>query len=44
MAVTRDDPYDPFNFLVTISPESGGEFRGGFSECSALNTMISYAD
>lgn len=44
MAVTRDDPYGPFNFLVTISPESGGVFRGGFSECSALNTKISYAD
>ena len=44
MAVTRDDPYGPFNFLVTISPESGGEFRGGFSDCSGLNTEITYAD
>jgi len=23
MAVTRDDPYGPFKFLVTISPERG---------------------
>jgi phage tail-like protein len=44
MAVTRDDPYGPFNFLVTITPESGGEFRGGFSDCSGLNTEITYAD
>jgi phage tail-like protein len=44
MAVTRDDPYGPFNFLVTISPKSGGEFRGGFSDCSGLNTEITYAD
>lgn len=44
MAVTRDDPYGSFHFLVTISPESGGEFCGGFSDCSGLNTEITYAE
>jgi phage tail-like protein len=44
MAVTRDDPYGPFNFRITIIPQSGGEFRGGFSDCSGLNTEITYAD
>ncbi len=29
MATLREDPYGPFNFKVTISPASGGEFRGG---------------
>ena len=28
MATLREDPYGPFNFRVTISPASGGEFRG----------------
>ncbi len=44
MATLREDPYGPFNFKVTITPQSGGEFRGGFSDCSGLNTEITYAD
>lgn len=44
MATLREDPYGPFNFKVTITPKSGGEFRGGFSDCSGLNTEITYAD
>lgn len=44
MAVTRDDPYGPFHFLVTISPESGGACRGGFLECSGLNAEITPVD
>ena len=26
MATLREDPYGPFNFKVTINPNSGGEF------------------
>ena len=44
MATLREDPYGPFNFKVTISPGSGGEFRGGFSDCSGLSSEITYAD
>jgi phage tail-like protein len=44
MATLREDPYGPFNFKVTITPGSGGEFRGGFSDCSGLSTEITYAD
>ena len=44
MATLREDPYGPFNFKVTISPASGGEFRGGFSDVSGLNTEITHAD
>jgi phage tail-like protein len=44
MATLREDPYGPFNFRVTISPQSGGEFRGGFSDCSGLSSEITYAD
>ena len=44
MATLREDPYGPFNFKVTISPQSGGEFRGGFSDCSGLSTEITHAD
>jgi phage tail-like protein len=44
MAVYRDDPYGPFNFRVTITSESVGQFSGGFSDCSGLNTEITYAD
>lgn len=29
MAVTRDNPYGPFKFQVTISPESGGRMSRG---------------
>ncbi|HOB47100.1 MAG TPA: phage tail protein [Zoogloea sp.] len=44
MATLREDPYGPFNFKVTISPASGGEFRGGFSDVSGLSTEITHAD
>jgi phage tail-like protein len=44
MAATWDDPYGLFKFLITISPESGGEFRGGFSQFSSLHMEIRYAD
>jgi phage tail-like protein len=44
MATLREDPYGRFKFKVTINPASGGEFRGGFSEFSGLNTEITYAD
>jgi phage tail-like protein len=44
MAVLRDDPYGAFNFKVTITPQSGAEVRGGFSDVSGLNTEVTYAD
>jgi len=44
MPVQRDDPYGPFNYQVTISPQAGGDFRGGFSDVSGLSTEITYAD
>jgi hypothetical protein len=40
LAVLRDDPYRSFNLLVTNPPESGGDFRGGFSDSSDINTEI----
>lgn len=44
MAVTREDPYGPFNFRVTITPGTGGEIKGGFSDVSGMNTEITHAD
>lgn len=44
MATKRDDPYGPFNYRVTITPESGDEVLAAFSEVSGLNTEITYAD
>jgi phage tail-like protein len=43
MAVQRDDPYGAFNFKVTITPASGTEVRGGFSDVSGLGTEVTYA-
>lgn len=40
MAVLRDDPCISFNLLVTNSPESGGDFRGGSPDSSGLNKQI----
>lgn len=44
MAIFRDDPYGAFNYKVTITPASGDEIRGGFSDVSGLNTEIQHAD
>ncbi|MCU7872819.1 MAG: phage tail protein [Candidatus Thiodiazotropha sp. (ex Lucinoma borealis)] len=44
MAIQRDDPYGPFNFKVTITPDAGNEVRGSFSEVSGLSTEITYAE
>jgi len=44
MAVERDDPWGPFNFRLTASPQAGNEVRGAFSEISGLSTEITYAD
>jgi phage tail-like protein len=44
MAVQRDDPYGAFNFRVTISPNTGDEIKGGFSDVSGLSSEIAHAD
>jgi phage tail-like protein len=44
MPIPRDDPYGAFNYQVTITPASGREVRGGFSDISGLSTDITYAD
>lgn len=44
MAIVREDPYAAFNYRVTITPRSGTEIRGGFSDVSGLSTEVTYAE
>lgn len=44
MAVKREDPYGAFNYRVTISPRSGLEISGAFSDVSGFSSEISYAE
>lgn len=44
MAILRDDPYGAFNYKVTITPRSGDEIRGAFSDVSGLSTEVTYAE
>jgi phage tail-like protein len=43
MAVTRDDPYSSFNFLVDLG-DGGTSIRAGFQEVSGLNTEVTQAE
>lgn len=44
MAVKREDPYGAFNYRVTISPRSGLEISGAFSDVSGFNSEVQYAE
>ena len=44
MAILRDDPYGAFNYKVTITPKSGDEIRGAFSDVTGLSTEVTYAE
>jgi phage tail-like protein len=48
MATFRDNPYGPFNFLVSLGQAQGdgseGAIIGGFSDVSGLGYEVSYAD
>jgi phage tail-like protein len=40
----RTTPYLAFNFLVSLSPGSGSQISGGFSDVSGLSTEITEAE
>jgi phage tail-like protein len=47
MAISRDNPYGGFNFIVTADPINGGDgasLRGGFQEISGLNMEVTVAE
>jgi phage tail-like protein len=44
MAVTRDDPYGSFNFLVDLGTGDTESVRAGFQEVTGLNTEITQAE
>jgi phage tail-like protein len=44
MAVTRDDPYGAFNFLVDLGTGDSESVRAGFQEVSGLNTEATQAE
>ncbi|HEV7762591.1 MAG TPA: phage tail protein [Acidimicrobiales bacterium] len=44
MAVTRDDPYGSFNFLVDLGTGDTDSVRAGFQEVTGLNTEATQAD
>jgi phage tail-like protein len=44
MAIFRDDPYGSFNYRVTISPQSGDDIRGGFSDVTGLSSETAHAE
>jgi phage tail-like protein len=44
MAVTRDDPYGSFNFLVDLGTGDTESVRAGFQEVSGLNTEATQAE
>ncbi len=44
MAVLREDPYAAFNYRVTITPRSGDEIRGGFSDVTGISSDVTYAE
>ncbi|WHO39164.1 phage tail protein [Sphingobium sp. AP49] len=44
MAITREDPYGPFNFRVTITPGTGAEIKAAFSDVSGMSAEITHAD
>jgi phage tail-like protein len=44
MAVTRDDPYGSFNFLVDLGTGDTDSVRAGFQEVSGLNTEATQAE
>ena len=44
MAVTRDNPYIAFNFLVDLGTGDTGSVLAGFQEVSGLNMEVNIAD
>jgi len=48
MAVQRDNPYTPFNFIVALGDAQGsgdlGAIVGGFSDVSGLGTEVKYSE
>jgi phage tail-like protein len=44
MAVTRDDPYGSFNFLVDLGTGDTESVRAGFQEVTGLNTEATQAE
>jgi phage tail-like protein len=44
MATSRQDPYGPFNFRVTITPGTGDTIPAAFSDVSGMNAEVTHAD
>jgi phage tail-like protein len=44
MAVSRDDPYGTFNFLVDLGTGDTASVRAGFQEVVGLNTELTQAE